>query len=293
MKRQMKGTLNILNQRLQAGLLVCLLLFSSSQLLAQSDELLPPEKAFSLVAWMDGDALIAEYDIAQGYYMYRQRFDFQIESGDARFDTAIIPDGKIKNDEFFGDMEVYRDKLRILLPILASNLGALNLVVKATGQGCADIGVCYPPLSQTLNVDTASSARIIPTAYVAKSSVTSNDDSQNVEALQALLAGITENTSQNNASEIKAESTDSKALNILQSLGSSIGLSNDDEIPHPDTAFMLSAEIDSNNIIQSEIQLYPNTYLYKDKFNFQIINGRMATLRMMNSLAVWRCITSG
>jgi thiol:disulfide interchange protein DsbD len=269
----MKGTLNILNQRLHAGLLVCLLLFSSSQLLAQSDELLPPEKAFSLAAWMEGDRLIAEYDIAQGYYMYRQRFDFQIESGDARFDTAIIPDGKIKNDEFFGDMEVYRGKLRIVLPILPSNPLPLNLVVKATGQGCADIGVCYPPLSQTLNINTASSARIIPTAYVVKSTGASNENSQNVADLQALLAGITENTSQNNASEIKTVSTDSKALELLQSLGSSIGLSGDDEIPHPDTAFMLSAELDRNNIIQSEIQLYPNTYLYRDKFNFQIING--------------------
>ncbi len=273
MKRRMKGTLNILNQRLHAGLLVCLLLFSSSLLLAQSDELLPPEKAFSLAAWMEGDRLIAEYDIAQGYYMYRQRFDFQIESGDARFDTAIIPDGKIKNDEFFGDMEVYRGKLRIVLPILPSNPLPLNLVVKATGQGCADIGVCYPPLSQTLNVNTASSARIIPTAYVVKSTGASNENSQNVADLQALLAGITENTSQNNASEIKSVSTDSKALELLQSLGNSIGLSGDDEIPHPDTAFMLSAELDRNNIIQSEIQLYPNTYLYRDKFNFQIING--------------------
>jgi len=273
MKRQMKGTLNILNQRLHAGLLVCLLLFSSSQLLAQSDELLPPEKAFNLSAWMEGDRLIAEYDIALGYYMYRQRFDFQIESGDARFDTAIIPDGKIKNDEFFGDMEVYRGKLRIVLPILADNLQALNLVVKATGQGCADIGVCYPPLSQTLNVNTASSARIIPTAYVVKPTGGSNENSQNVADLQALLAGITGNTSQNNATKIKTVSTDSKALKLLQSLGNSIGLSGDDEIPHPDTAFMLSAELDRNNIIQSEIQLYPNTYLYRDKFNFQITDG--------------------
>ena len=191
MKRRMKGTLNTLNQSWRSCLLVCLLLFSSSQLLAQSDDLLPPEQAFRLVAWMEGDRLIAEYDIAPGYYMYRQRFDFQIESGNARFDTAIMPVGKIKNDEFFGDMEVYRGKLRIVLPILSSNQQALDLIVKTTGQGCADIGVCYPPLSQTLNVNTASGARIIPTAYLARASVTSNEDSQNVAALQALLSDIT------------------------------------------------------------------------------------------------------
>ena len=83
MKKRMKNTLNTLNQSLKSCLLVYLLLLNSPQLLAQSDELLPPEQAFRLVAWMDGDRLTAEYDIAQGYYMYRQRFDFQIESGNA------------------------------------------------------------------------------------------------------------------------------------------------------------------------------------------------------------------
>jgi thiol:disulfide interchange protein DsbD len=278
MKRRMKSTLNTLIQSLQSCLLVYLLLFSNPQLLAQSDELLPPEQAFGLVAWMEGDRLIAEYDIAQGYYMYRQRFDFQIESGNARFDTAIMPDGKIKNDEFFGDMEVYRGKLRIVLPVLPSKQQTLNLIVKATGQGCADIGVCYPPLSQTLNVNTASSARIIPTAYLARASLTSNEDSKNVSALQALLSDITENPRQNDATEITTVSSDSKALELLQSLGASFGLSDGDDIPHPDTAFVLSAKLDSNNIIQSEIELYPKTYLYKDKFNFEIISGTGHTL---------------
>jgi thiol:disulfide interchange protein DsbD len=271
----MKAALTWLNRHLNPGLLAFLLLFSSSQLLAQSDELLPPEQAFSLVAWMEGDRLVAEYDIAPGYYMYRERFDFQIDSGNAQFDKAILRDGKIKNDEFFGDMEVYRGNLRIVLPILSSSLEALDLVVRATGQGCADIGVCYPPLRQTLNLNTQSSARILPTAYVLKSSDTSNEDMQSIAALQALLSDITGNSSQNNASEILPASTDSdsKALQLLQALGDSIGLSEDDEIPHPDTAFVLSAEIDRNNIIQSRIQLYPNTYLYRDKFGFEIVNG--------------------
>ncbi len=278
----MKRNLNILSKTLQPCLLVCLLLFASPQLLAQDDELLPPEQAFSLVAWMDGERLIAQYDIAQGYYMYRKRFDFQVESGNATFDAAIIPDGKIKNDEFFGDMEVYRDQVRILLPILSNNLQATNLKIKATGQGCADIGVCYPPLSQTLNVDTTSSAKIIPTAYIVEASEGNNDDSQNVAVLQALLTDVGENSNQANGSIIEPAPSDSKALDILQSLGESIGLSDDVEIPHPDDAFILTAEIDKQNIIQSEIQLYPNTYLYRDKFSFSIINGTGHKLGAIN-----------
>jgi thiol:disulfide interchange protein DsbD len=269
----MKITLYSFSKRLQSCLLITLLLFGSSQLLAQSEELLPPEQAFSLVAWMEGDQLVAQYDIAQGYYMYRERFDFQIESGNATLDAAIMPAGKIKNDEFFGDMEVYRNQIRVVLPILSSNLQATKLRIKATGQGCADIGVCYPPFSQTLNVDTASSMRFIPTAYIGAASEGNNDDSENVATLQALLSDVTENSSQGSGSVIESTSSDAKALDILQSLGESIGLSDEVEIPHPDTAFILTAELDSNNTIQSEIQLYPNTYLYRDKFNFKITNG--------------------
>jgi thiol:disulfide interchange protein DsbD len=273
MKRHINASLNTLNQHLQSCLMVCLLLLGSSQLLAQSDELLPPEQAFNLTAWMDGERLIAEYEIAPGYYMYREKFDFKIESGDAKFDKAFMPIGKIKNDEFFGDMEIYRDQVRIVLPVLSSSPQALSLKVKATGQGCADIGVCYPPLSQTLNVDTVSSARIIPIAYVATASDGSNDDSKNVATLQALLSEVSENSGKLNGSITESVSSESKALDILQSLGENIGLSDEVEIPHPDTAFILTAELDGNNTVQSEIQLYPNTYLYRDKFNFNIING--------------------
>ena len=97
------------------GLGLLFLLAQSPLLQAQEEELLPPEEAFSLSAWIEGDALIAEYQIAPGYYMYRERFDFQIESSDApaRFDVAVLPDGKVKEDEFFGKMETYRNSVKI------------------------------------------------------------------------------------------------------------------------------------------------------------------------------------
>ena len=63
-------------------------------------------------------------------------------------------------------METYRDRVRIELPLLYDGAAATNLQVKMTSQGCADIGVCYPPLKQALAVDLASNARIQPTAWV-------------------------------------------------------------------------------------------------------------------------------
>ena len=161
------------------GSLLLLLLAASPLLQAQEDDLLPPEEAFALTARVEGDTLIAEYKIAPGYYMYRERFDFQIESSDApaRFDVAVIPPGKVKNDEFFGRMETYRDSVSIKLPLLFENTPASRLQVKAVSQGCADIGVCYPPLKQALAVDVVSSARIMPTAWVADSQPPNSGDS--------------------------------------------------------------------------------------------------------------------
>ena len=171
-------------KRLIISLLATVSLLNFGVVTAQQDELLPPEQAFALQAWIENNSLVAEFQIADGYYMYRERFDFQVESDNARFDTPIIPDGKIKNDEFFGEMEVYRNAVRIELPIIYQSTDTGFLRVKTTSQGCADIGVCYPPLQQSLDIDTSSTARVYPTAYEAP--IASQPD-DNVQILQALL----------------------------------------------------------------------------------------------------------
>ena len=256
---------------ISTGLL--LLLVQSPLLQAQEEELLPPEKAFSLSAWVEGDTLVAEYQIAPGYYMYRERFDFQIESSDAptRFDVAVIPAGKVKEDEFFGKMETYRDSVKISLPLLFDGPAASRLQVKMTSQGCADIGVCYPPLKQALAVELASNARIIPSAWVA-SSAPAESMGDDVAALKALLDEVSTNLEKQQSSNAeKSDGTD--ALAVLQSLGDDLGLDEDDEILHPDEAFILSAKLDANNIIQTNILLADHIYLYRDKIQIALVDG--------------------
>jgi len=256
------------------GLGLLLLLAQCPPLQAQEEELLPPEEAFSLSAWVEGDALVAEYQIAPGYYMYRERFDFQIESSDApaRFDVAVIPDGKVKEDEFFGKMETYRDSVKIRLPLLFDGAAASSLQVKITSQGCADIGVCYPPLKQALAVTLASNARIMPTAWAANKAPAESLGGD-VAALQALLAEVSTNLENQQQSSNVENSNSGDALAVLQALGEDIGLDNDDEILHPDQAFILSARLDANNIIQTNILLADHIYLYRDKIQIALVDG--------------------
>ena len=139
-------------RRLFLSLLPCLLGLSFA---ATAQELLEVDQAFRLSARsVDANTLEVRYDIAKGYYMYRDKFRFALEPAGAKAGTPQFPPGKIKNDEFFGDVETYRKEVVVLLPFTApAGLDAVTL--KASSQGCADLGVCYPPNPQTLQVSLA------------------------------------------------------------------------------------------------------------------------------------------
>lgn len=114
-------------------------------------ELLPLEQAFRLSAQMvDRNTVEVRFDIADGYYLYRDKLGFAAEQ--AALGTPDIPPGKMKKDEIFGDVEVYRGPLSIRLPLSASGE---TVTLKVASQGCADAGVCYPPSEQVVMLDPA------------------------------------------------------------------------------------------------------------------------------------------
>ena len=120
-------------------------------------ELLEPERAFQLVARRQNSKTIElHYKIADGYYMYKGRFKFAVEPPTSmKLGKAVLSKGKVKQDATFGRVETYRDSVRILLPIASIGNGvtradAMPLRLRIISQGCADAGVCYPPLQQTV-----------------------------------------------------------------------------------------------------------------------------------------------
>jgi thiol:disulfide interchange protein DsbD len=118
---------------------------------AHAEEPLPPEQAFRLSARMlDGATLVVRYDIAPGYYMYRDKFRF--EAPPAELGAPALPPGKIKEDEFFGKVETYRDRVEMKVPLQAGAALPAVLDLKATSQGCADLGICYPPQEQKVQL---------------------------------------------------------------------------------------------------------------------------------------------
>jgi len=117
-----------------------------------ADDFLEPEKAFQFSArQLDPKTIEITFDIAPGYYLYREQFKFAAEG--AILGQVQIPPGKVKWDQTFEkDVESYRNVLKITLPVLSAP-ARFRLVT--TSQGCADAGLCYPPMESGAMVSLA------------------------------------------------------------------------------------------------------------------------------------------
>ena len=113
-----------------------------------ADEPLPAEEAFRASARLIDDKQVEiRFRVTDGYYLYRHRFKFAADG--ISFGEPTLPPGKPKKDDAFGDVEIYRGELVFTLPISA---GQPPFTLQLTSQGCADIGICYPPQVHALDV---------------------------------------------------------------------------------------------------------------------------------------------
>jgi thiol:disulfide interchange protein DsbD len=117
---------------------------------AAGPDLLPPERAFAFSARaLDAGTIEARFAVAPGYYLYREKLRFTVDPG--ALQSVSLPAGQWKEDAFFGRVETYRGDLVLRLPLEGAAAGA-RVTVKAESQGCADIGVCYPPQVQQVTL---------------------------------------------------------------------------------------------------------------------------------------------
>ncbi|MGE8566951.1 Thiol:disulfide interchange protein DsbD precursor [compost metagenome] len=134
-------------------LLATALLLLTWQAAAQAEaEFLEPEKAFVFSAQMAApDTLELHYKVAPGYYMYRERFGITISPiGATTLGEAVYPKGEVKYDPTFEkDMEVFHKDVMIRVPVGA---GGQPFTLTLTGQGCADAGLCYPPMDSSVKL---------------------------------------------------------------------------------------------------------------------------------------------
>ncbi|MDC7808397.1 protein-disulfide reductase DsbD [Luteimonas sp BLCC-B24] len=115
------------------------------------DDVLPVDEALVLsTRVLARDRIEVRWDIADGYYLYRHRTSAHIEGG-FKNNPLRLPRGQAYTDEFFGEVETYRGQLTALLTgAAADDAETVKLVVRY--QGCADVGICYPPQTRNLMI---------------------------------------------------------------------------------------------------------------------------------------------
>tara|TARA_B100000686_G_scaffold353950_1_gene461741 strand:- start:17773 stop:19548 length:1776 start_codon:yes stop_codon:yes gene_type:complete len=119
--------------------------------LESKNEFLHPDQAFIPSIELKNQNLIhISWDIEQGYYLYMGMFEFSTDNDDIQITKVVMPDGKKKQDEFFGDVDVYYNQTNAEIYISGKIDIPFTLIV--TYQGCAEAGLCYPPVTKSFNI---------------------------------------------------------------------------------------------------------------------------------------------
>ncbi len=199
----------------------------------EDEEPLMPDQAFVLNARMlDDHTLRAEWHIADGYYLYRNKFKFRSDTPGITLGEPAYPAGKVKKDEFFGKVEIYRHDVAIDIPVQRQG-DAQNLQVTITSQGCADMGICYPPQTKTITLPLPPAAA--PTAASTQTGEKGFDP-----------------------------------LGALKQLGDQLGLGGDEGFLPPEQAFIPSVTVVDGHTLRAHFDIADGVYLYRDKLRFAL-----------------------
>ena len=116
------------------------------------DEPIAPELAFiPEIESVDTDSLFVQFEIVDGYYLYRDKNKFTANDTNVNTGAPEFAEAIVINDDFFGEQAIFRDSTRIEIPYTAKP-GVSRFELSVTFQGCADIGLCYPPTTVALGV---------------------------------------------------------------------------------------------------------------------------------------------
>jgi thiol:disulfide interchange protein DsbD len=117
---------------------------------SNENDFLPPDVAFRTGATLEGRVVRIRWVIADGYYLYKDKIEVQAESPDLLVGRPELPAGMMKTDPFLGRQEIYTQQIEARVPYTRGDYGAHPLQIKVTYQGCAEGGLCYPPITKVL-----------------------------------------------------------------------------------------------------------------------------------------------
>jgi thiol:disulfide interchange protein DsbD len=144
---------------------------------ATQDELLPAEQAFQFFATVkNANTLHVNWEIAKGYYLYREKIQLELTNlTDNQIGNYAIPHGTPKHDEAFGQVETFYNELGFDLPIIHTSSSTKSITLQASFQGCADRGVCYPPMTKKIDLELPAAPNITQITDTATPAISEQD----------------------------------------------------------------------------------------------------------------------
>ena len=216
---------------------------------AQDDEeLLPAEEAFAFSSEIDGNELVAVWNIADNYYMYQDKFAVASLTDGVEIGNLILPQGTLKDDPLFGEVIVYTERVEVRTPLIADeSVRAVKLEV--WGQGCNEpVGVCYPPVKN----EVSALLSFLPAASAAETAQVSESQGKNVG-----------DTGESSASG-------KKSIDTLNQLFSDMPVVTAENLLDVDQAFILNVWQTDGERLVAAFDVTPGYYLYRDKLEFEV-----------------------
>jgi len=238
-------------------------------LFGDGPEPLPVEEAFAPeLSNVSADQLQISFTIADGYYLYQKKMSFESDDSAVILGAPVFGKALIQEDDYFGKSKVFRDTTSMSVPL--TNTSAKSEFVIAVGfQGCADMGLCYPPTKTEFKV-----------ALPAQTALATNDsdkDAATSTTASTASATATESTAS------PAPNTDIAApaaldLNDLLKNKSGSGTNESDTLLHPSQAFVPSVINAGDGQIGIRWFIEPGYYLYRDKIDFAVVDAGEASV---------------
>jgi thiol:disulfide interchange protein DsbD len=152
-----------------------------------SGDFLPVDEAFEpILTAIDGNTVEVAIRVTDGYYLYKDKISVRAASDIAQAGILTLPAGEMKTDQYFGEMEVYHEDVFGELAVARATPEAMNLDLEIKYQGCADGGICYPPVTRMLSVALPAATAVTALSSVNEAVVTAAPVSEQAKLAQII-----------------------------------------------------------------------------------------------------------
>jgi thioredoxin:protein disulfide reductase len=222
-------------------------------LTAAAETFLPAKAAYKYSTSIEAGRLVVRYEIAPGYYLYRDRLGFETTTPGVTLGAPTLPVGIDHEDEYFGQQVIYRDVAVVGVPVTFDG-APRDFDLRLKLQGCADAGLCYPPQNWPMTIDWPEGTAQASQQGIDAAGAASNDSSAPKTAERAA----------ERTSDATAPAATPKRSGFLRNLLGSGAKSDADFLP-VDEAFVLSATSPARDRVRLRFDIADEYYLYRDK----------------------------